>query len=331
MFVTRSTQKAKKKEAIMRTTRWKVPIAALTLVLLLGATACGSDKKNSSSTTSAGNAGKNATVRIAPQQFGESETLSEVYGQYLKAKGFKVTVQRPSSAFRDGVYPALKKGTADLVLDYTGSAASYLDKTGKPSPNSNQTFQRLQAAVTKAAPGLAVLPYAKNAEDKNAFVVKSSFATANNLTKVSDVKAIESKVTFGASPQCPERTDCLLGYKKVYKLTFKAVKAVTYGPPLVAGLMSGDLQAIQYQTTGPEIAANDLKVLTEDKGIFSADNVVPVVTAKLAKNTTATKAINELTSKITTKDLTDWNVRTDLKKDDAKDVASEWLSKKGLT
>ncbi len=321
----------KKDEPIMRTTRWKVPIVALTVVLLLAAAACSSDKKKSSDTSPSGGGDKNATVRIAPQQFGESETLSEVYSQYLESKGFKPTVQRPSSAFRDGVYPALKKGTADLVIDYTGSAASYLDKKGTPSPDPDKTFQRLLAAIKTTSPELAALPYAKEAEDKNAFVVMSNFATTNHLKTVSDVKAIQSKVTFGASPQCPERTDCLLGYKSKYGLTFKAVKAVTYGPPLVAGLLSGDLQAIQYQTTGPEIAADELKVLTEDKGIFSADNVVPVLTKKLAGNSAVTKAINELTTKITTKDLTDWNVRTDLKKDEAKDVASEWLSKKGLT
>ncbi len=309
-------------QPIMSTTRWKVPLVALALVVTLGATACGSDKKKSDS---------GATVRIAPQQFGESETLSEVYGQYLKAKGFKVTVQRPSSAFRDGVYPALKKGTADLVVDYTGSAASYLDKTGKPSPDPDKTFERLQAGLKKAAPTLEALPFAKDAEDKNAFVVTKKFADDNNLTTVSSVKAVQNKVTFGASPQCPERTDCLLGYKNVYGLSFKEVKAVTYGPPLVAGLKSGDLQAIQYQTTGPEIKADKLVVLEEDKGIFSADNVVPVLRTALASNSDVTKAINDLTPKITTQDLTDWNIRTDLKKDDAKDVASDWLSSKGLT
>ena len=311
----------------MKTTRWKVPIA-LAVVLALVAGACGEKKKNSSSSNSGD--GKSVSVRIAPQQFGESETLSEVYGQYLKSKGFKVTVQRPSSAFRDGVYPALKNGTTDLVIDYTGSAASFLDKTGKPSPDPDKTFARLQAALKSKSPKVEALDYAKDAEDKNAFVVTQDFADKNSLTKVSDVKAVESELTFGASPQCPERADCLIGYKKVYGLKFKAVKAVTYGPPLVAGLKSGEVQAIQYQTTGPEIVADKLKVLEEDKGIFSADNVVPVISTKLAANADVTKAINELTKKITTKDLTEWNIRTDLKKDDAKDVASEWLSDKGL-
>lgn len=314
----------------MRTIRSKVPIAALGLVLVLGAASCGSDKKDKT-TGDSGSGDKTATVRVAPQQFGESETLSEVYGQYLKSKGFKVTIQRPSSAFREGVYPALKRGSADLVIDYTGSAASYLDKTGTPSPDPAKTFQRLKAALKKTTPDLDALPYAKSAEDKNAFVVTQTFATANHLTKVSDVKAIQDKVTFGASPQCPERTDCLIGYKNVYGLNFKAVKAVTYGPPLVAGLLSRDLQAIQYQTTGPEIPADKLKVLVEDKGIFSADNVVPILTTKLSTNSTLTKAINTLTAKLTTKDLTDWNARTDIKKDDPKDVASDWLSEKGLT
>lgn len=318
----------------MRTTRWKVPLIALALalVVVVVAAACSEKKdKSSSTTTQGGSSAKDVTVRVAPQQFGESETLSQVYGQYLKSKGYNVSVQRPSSAFRDGVYPALKNGTADLVIDYSGSAASYLDKTGKPSADPDQTFQRLQAALKKAAPTLVALPYAKNAEDKNAFVVTKTFADANHLTTVSDVKPVENKVTFGASPQCPERTDCLLGYKNVYGLTFKAVKAVTYGPPLVAGLQSGDLQAIQYQTTGPEIVADKLVILKEDKGIFSADNVVPVLTKPLSANTALAAAINQLTTKITTKDLTAWNIRTDVKKDDPQDVAKEWLSQKGLT
>jgi osmoprotectant transport system substrate-binding protein len=312
----------------MKPTR-RQPFVALVLLLALvaGATACGSDDKKESTSTSA----KKVTVRIAPQEFSEDETLSQVYGQYLKSKGYNVDVQRPSSAFRKGVYPALQSGKADLTIDYTGSAASEFDKTGKPSPDPAQTYTRFQAALKKAYPTLTGLDYTKKAEDKNAFVVLKTFADKNNLKTISDVKKVENQVTFGGSPQCSERTDCLLGYQNVYGLKFKATKVITYGPPLVAGLESNDLQAVQYQTTAPEIAKGDLVVLEEDKGIFSADNVVPVITSKLAANQDLVKAINTLTTKITSKDLLAWNVSTDIDKEDPAQVATTWLKDQGLT
>lgn len=312
----------------MKLTRRKAVLAlVLVFALTASASACGDDKKES---TSKG-AGR-TTVRIAPQEFSEDETLSQVYGQYLRSKGYKVEVQRPSSAFRKGVYPALQTGKADLTIDYTGSGASEFDKTGKPSPDPDKTFERFQAALKTSTPTLRALDYAKDAEDKNAFVVLKKFADDNDLKTVSDVKKVQDKVVFGGSAQCSERTDCLLGYQdpNIYGLKFKGTKVVTYGPPLVAGLNSGDLQAVQYQTTAPEIAKGDLTVLEEDKGIFSADNVVPVITAKLAKNAALVTAINELTAKITSKDLTAWNVRTDTDKDDPAQVAKDWLDDKGL-
>jgi len=56
-----------------------------------------------------------------------------------------------------------------------------------------------------------------------------------------------------------------------------------------------------------------------------------VLTAKLAAKKDLVNTINELTTKITSKDLTDWNVSTDIDKDDPADVATAWLKDKGLT
>ena len=62
-----------------------------------------------------------STIRFAPQDFAESKTLTEVYAQYLEAKGFDVEVQ-PASGFRDQVYPGLEDDEIDIIIDYTGSA-----------------------------------------------------------------------------------------------------------------------------------------------------------------------------------------------------------------
>ena len=49
------------------------------------------------------------TIRFAPQDFAEAKTLTEVYAQYLEAKGFDVDIQA-ANGFRDQVYPALEAG-----------------------------------------------------------------------------------------------------------------------------------------------------------------------------------------------------------------------------
>ena len=70
-------------------------------------------------------------------------------------------------------------------------------------------------------------------------------------------------------------------------------------------------------------------VLEDDKGLLSADNVVPVVAAaKADKDLIA--ALDELSKQLTTEDLIGWNVKTDIDKEDPVDVATAWLKEKGL-
>jgi osmoprotectant transport system substrate-binding protein len=313
----------------MRTSRWRL-LLALLIPFALFVAACGDDKKSDSS--SGGTTPKaGSTIRLVPQDFPESQTLTQVYAQYLESKGFKVDIQ-DASGFREIVYPALESDKADLIIDYTGSAATFIDDTGTPSPDQATTYERLTKAI--ADKPYEALDYSP-AADQNALVVLKSFADENNLKKISDLKAIEDQVVFGGAAQCLEREDCLLGYKspKFYGLTFKDVKTVDYGPPLAAGLKSGDLQAVQYQTTAAEIESGDFVVLEDDKGMLSADNIVPVIRKNIAEEfgDDLTAAINELSSKLTTEDLIGWNARTDIDKDDPADVAKEWLSDKGLT
>jgi osmoprotectant transport system substrate-binding protein len=164
--------------------------------------------------------------------------------------------------------------------------------------------------------------------------VLKSFAEENDLETISDLKAIDDQVTFGASAQCLTRTDCLLGYQDpaIYGLKFKDVKTIDYGPPLAAGLENDSLQAVQYQTTAAEIESGDFVVLTDDKGMLSADNVVPIIRTATVEEfgEDLTAAINELSAELTTEDLIGWNARTDIDKEDPATVAEDWLTEKGL-
>lgn len=311
--------------------RWRAPLLLLA-VLALGLAACGENKSNDDGGGNGGGGGGGGgggeTLRLRPQDFAESGTLTEVYAQFLTAKGFDTEVQKPDGAFREGVYPALKSGKADIVIDYTGSAATFLDPDGKPSPEEDATYERLTEALEPDK--LEAAAYSP-AEDKNALVVLKSFADENGLTKISDLSKVQDEVVFGGSAQCIEREDCLLGYQsdEFYGLKFKDVKTLEYGPPLAAGLESGDIQAAQYQTTAPEIDSGKFVVLEDDKGQLSADNIVPILRSSVSDEKLIA-ALDELSKELTTEDLIGWNVATDIDKEEPTDVATAWLEDKGL-
>jgi osmoprotectant transport system substrate-binding protein len=285
----------------------------------------GDDGDGDAADVSGGDGGGQAIV-LAPQDFAESVTLTEAYGQYLEANNYDVTIQRPSG-FREIVYPALESGDADIVIDYTGSAATFLDETGEPSPDSDETYDRLTEALSDDLTAAAYSP----SEDANALVVLCSFAVDNDLTAISDLESVQDEITFGGSAQCIEREDCLLGYQsdEFYGLSFADVRTLDYGPPLAAGLQSGDIQAAQYQTTAPEIASGDFVVLEDDLGLLSADNIVPIVRSEVADDELI-GLLDELSAVLTTDDLIGWNEATDIGNEESVDVATDWLEDNGL-
>jgi len=318
----------------MKFKRRRRALIALVMVLGLLAGACG-DKGSTSSDDGgdddSGGGGKSEeTIRLAPQDFAESKTLTEVYGQYLEAKGFNIEIQ-PAKGFREEVYPGLRDDKIDMIIDYTGSAAGELDPDGQPSSDSGETYSRLEAALKDE--GLIAYEYS-NAEDKNALVMLKTFADENGITTISDIKPLQDQIVLGGAADCATRTDCLLGYQDpaIYGITFKEFKALEYGPALTAALDANEVQAAQYQTTAPAIETGDFVVLEDDKGLLSADNIVPVLRGEVAvvHGDDLKEAVDAVSEKLTTEDLIAWNVATDVDKEEPADVAEKWLEDSGL-
>jgi osmoprotectant transport system substrate-binding protein len=310
----------------MTTHRWRAPLA---LVLAIGlVAACGSDDPDSSSDTTEGSeVVEGSTIRFAPQDFAESKTLTEVYAQYLEARGFDVEVE-PASGFRDQVYPALEADEIDVIIDYTGSAVRYLDPEAAPSSDPEETYTTLNTVLEPI--DLVSYDFSR-AEDANALVALAAWAEENEVVTISDLADVES-VKLGADEDCRDRADCLLGYQDVYGLEFSEFVVLEYGPPLTEALQADEVQVAQYQTTAPQLAEGDFIALEDDQGLLSADNVVPVLRADLADEYGAAlaEAMNEISALLTTEDLIAWNVSTDIDKEEPADVATAWLEENDL-
>ncbi len=77
------------------------------------------------------------------------------------------------------------------------------------------------------------------------------------------------------------------------------------------------------------IEALGLQVLTDDKALQAADNVVPAVNTA-AVSDALTAALNSLSAVLTTDDLVAMNKQVDIDRMDPDEVAAAFLADKGL-
>jgi osmoprotectant transport system substrate-binding protein len=312
----------------MRPARRTRSIALAALACLLGlsllATACGDDSDSDSSSGGGGSAKKTAVV-VADQGFGESKILAQIYGQLLAANGYDVTYQ--SLKDRAATYAAFSKGDINFEPDYAASALEFLNgNAGEASADITATAQKLRSRL--ADKNLVALDPAK-AVDTNSLVVTKQTAESKHLSKISD---LTPDLKLGGPQDCPTNAGCIPALQKTYGIDMSKnfVPLDSGGPNTKAALENGDIDVAVLFSTDSTIAAKGWKVLQDDKGIFNADNIIPVVSKQLSGDTKLVGLANKASAALTTDKLTALNKRYDVDKEDADVIAKDFLKNEGL-
>lgn len=286
------------------------------LVATLVIAACSSDDDGGSK--------DGPTIRIRGQAFSESETIAQVYAQYLEAKGYDVEVLT-AAGFRTEAIDSLKNKDVDLIVDYIGGALSALAPEAGPSADPDEIvgiiaplYEEFDATLLDYSPAV----------DGDALVARGDL----DATTISDIA--DQGVILGASAACFERPQCYLGFTDpaIYNITFGDETTIEFGPLLGAALTAGEVDVVVWNTTAPQIEVDGFKVLEDDKGLFPAQNIAPIILTSVldAYGDSLRDDLNELSSKITTDDLVAWNTETDIELREPDDVAAEWLAAEGL-
>jgi glycine betaine/choline ABC-type transport system substrate-binding protein len=164
-----------------------------------------------------------------------------------------------------------------------------------------------------------------SAEDKDAFVVTQATAQKYNAKSIADIAPKCGELVFGGPPEFPTRAYGIPGLKKNYDCTFKEFKPLDVGGPLtVAALKDGTVQGADLFTTDPAIKANNFVVLTDPKSDFGAQNVLPLINKTKATDGVK-QVLNFVSSKITTNDLITLRTKVEVDKQDADQVAKQYL------
>lgn len=297
--------------------------------LALMAVACGGDDSSDGSTGSSNTAVTKEKVTIGIQDFGESKILAQVYGQALAADGYQVSY-KTLGGFRKLVYPAFESGDINFTPEYVASALEFLNEgKGEATSDVTATAEKLRAAL--AAKSLVAFEPAP-AVDTNALVVTRATAEKYSLENISDLAGKDLRL--GGPQDCPTNPFCIPGLQKVYGIDMsKGFTPLDGGGPLTKqALEGGSIDVAVLFSTDSSIKAKGWVTLVDDKKLFAADNVVPVLTKKLADagGEALESRLDGVSSKITTEKLLDMNTRFDVDKDDAEVIAKDFLKSEGL-
>ena len=298
-------------------------LAALAVVALLALSACGLGKDPlSGDGNNAGSPGDQ--VIIGSADFTESQLIASIYSQALQAKGVEV-VEQLNIGSREVYIAALKDSSIDLVPEYSGAFLHYLDPDSTAA-----TAEEVTAELEAKLPaGIAMLTPSP-AEDKDVVAVTKATADKYNLKTISDLKPIAGEIVLGGPPEWKSRKQGVVGLRELYGLNFKEFVPLDAGGTLtMTALTNGQIQAGDLFSTDPGLVANNLVALDDDKSLFAAENVVPLI-KKAKLNDTITTTLDAVSAKLTTDDLISMNAEA-ATGTNLSDIANKWLAGAGIS
>jgi osmoprotectant transport system substrate-binding protein len=305
-------------------------IRVIGLTMAVACAACTTANGRAPPVTNGPDSADRAAITVGSFDFPESVLLAYLYADALAARGYPVHVL-PNLGPRELVDPALMSGLIQLVPEYSGSALQFVS-LGRMHATANVAATEAALVKAMAARGI-VAGHPAAAQDANAVVVTAATAARYQLHSTSDLATVARRLVFGGPPECPERPYCLPGLRHAYGLRFRAFIALDTGGALTRqALESGDIGAALLFTTDPEIQARHLVILTDDRGLQPAENIVPVLRRETAARygPGLLSALDAVSARLSTAALADLVALVELRGRAAKTVADDWLSNQGL-
>ncbi|MFC4224722.1 ABC transporter substrate-binding protein [Lysinibacter cavernae] len=300
--------------------RFRIGTAAA-VIAALALTGCSSSDPLAADGAVKGSDGSGIIVGSA--DFPESQLIATIYAAALRAKDIEVT-EKLNIGSREVYIPAIQDGSIDLLPEYNGALLQYFDaETDAVTPD-----EVSEALAGKLPEGLIALPKS-DAQNGDVLTVTKETAEKYNLTTIEDLVAHADELVLGGPPEWKTRINGVKGLEQVYGLTFKDFSALDAGGPLtLSALLSGQIQVADLFSTDFAISENDLVTLEDNKKLFLAENIVPLISD--AKASDEVKAVlQSVSDALTTEDLIEMNGRV-AALEDMGDIAADFLKEKNL-
>lgn len=268
-------------------------------------------------------ANKTNKIVVGSKDFTESVILAEILAQMLEKRG--VLIERKFELGGNLAHDALLSNQIDVYPEYTGTAFTAILKH-QPITDTREVYNRTKTEYAEKF-NLALSPPLGFSNDF-AILVRGDVARELNLKTISDAAPVAKNWQAGFGQDFMSRADGYKGFAEAYNFQFAKQPREMDLSLTYRALASSELDLIAGNSTDGLIAKLDLFQLADDRRYFP-----PYQAVFIARNQSLEmldETFEKLRDAITTEEMRHLNYEIDGDKRPAKDVAGDWIKKKGF-
>ena len=268
------------------------------------------------------------TIHIATKPMSEQFILGEMLALLIEENSdLHVKITKGVGGGTSNIHPAMVKGDFDLYPEYTGTGWLVILKKDTLLPL-DQLFSELQKEYSREYGLKWVAPYGFN--NAYSLAVSNEMAKKYNLKTFSDLALYPDLFTFGAEYDFYEINDGYADLCAYYNLKFKKNLDMDIGLKYEA-MKSGKIDVINIFTTDGQLSHANLTVLKDDKHFFPSYYCATIVREEtLKEHPELERILEKMNGILTDQEMADMNYKVDVEHRTEREVAVEFLKKKGL-
>lgn len=271
---------------------------------------------------------KRDEIVIGSKNFTEQLILGEILAQYL---GHACSAPTDGRFYLGGTYichQALLAGRIDTYVEYTGTAVAAVLKE-KFSNDRSQVLEQMKTGYKQRFNLDVMSPLGFN--NTFAMVVRGQDAKGMRISKLSELARYAPGMVLGVGYEFLERADGFQGLSRTYELKFRKAPVVMDLGLLYNALQHKSVDIIAGNNTDGLIEALGLVVLQDDRSYFPPYDAVPVARPELLQRfSSAQPAFIALGGRLSADDMRKLNYDVDGRRQDASDVAKQFLLRSRL-
>lgn len=271
---------------------------------------------------------KKDTIHIATKPMSEQFILGEMLALLIEENSdLHVKITKGVGGGTSNIHPAMIKGDFDLYPEYTGTGWLVILKKDTLLPP-DQLFSELQKEYSREYGLKWVAPYGFN--NAYSLAVSNEMAKKYNLKTFSDLALYPDLFTFGAEYDFYEINDGYADLCAYYNLKFKKNLDMDIGLKYEA-MRSGKIDVINIFTTDGQLSHANLTTLKDDKHFFPSYYCATIVREEtLKEHPELERILEKMNGILTDQEMADMNYKVDVEHRTEREVAVEFLKKKGL-
>jgi osmoprotectant transport system substrate-binding protein len=275
---------------------------------------------------------KGADLTVTSKSFTESLILGAMMGIAFQAAGAEV-LDRTGIQGSIGGREAIRKGDADAMYEYTGTAWITYQGNSEPITDPLKQWQAVRDADVRN--GVTWLPQSRLNNTYALAMNQANFEKygTRTLSEVAELSRSDPKaVSLCVESEFANRADGLPGMQKAYGMKVPADRITQMDTGIIyTQTAKGSCTYGEVFTTDGRIRSMRLAVMADNRKFFPNYNAAPVINSKTFEKWPAiAEVIDPVTAKLDNAVAQELNAKVDVGGEDPHQVALDWMKAEGF-